>query len=107
MTSDRFISSLRARWPGARTLRLDDPADIEALTFELDGEDGPVQGALARTGRTLILEYGSARDLAALVVWFRSLSPASDDLVMCNEGGGAYALLTPQTVLAEVVAVLR
>ena len=102
LNADVFADALQARWPSARVDLIEDPGDSEVLTFTLVGDDGPVEGALARTGRTLILEYGSARDIAALVVWFRGLSPELEDLVMVNDGGGAYAVITPKTTQAEI-----
>jgi hypothetical protein len=106
LTAEAFTTSLWERWPAARVTPIEDPSDPELLTFALDGDEGPVEGALSRTGRILVLEYGWPRDLASVVVWFRRLAPAAEDLVMVNEGGGACAVIRLHTSLDEVTAVL-
>jgi hypothetical protein len=106
VSAQQFAAELLARWPAAKVELLEDPSDPELLRFAFHGSDGPVEGGLARTGRTLVLEYGSPRDLAAVVVWFRRFSPAPEDLVMVNEGGGAYAVITSGTGPDEVAATL-
>lgn len=102
VTPQAFAMALRTRWPSAQVRFIDDTSDVEALTFDLSGQEGTVFGSLSRTGQILILEYGFPRDLAEMIVWFRAMAPEAENFIVLGDSGVPHARVTAKTDVDQV-----
>lgn len=97
-----FERALVQRWPSAKVKSVADPARWASVRFELMGSDGLLTGELSRQGDALVVDHGSVEDIAEVVIWVRSLGPASQPLVMVS-GPGHYCELSEKTTVQDVL----
>jgi len=98
--ADEFARQLRSRWPAA-VLRENAPESSDCLDFELVMPHSEVNGGLSRPGQALSFE-SDIRDAATLALWFRSLAPASEPLVLCDEAMSGNIELKAETSEADI-----
>lgn len=101
MSVSDFVRRLSERWPDARTQQHDDE-----LRFELQLV-AALSGSLERLGKTqspsLVIDYGDLRDCAELAHWYRSIVPAQQELLFCDEGMNGRIFLKPDTTPDDIL----
>lgn len=101
MSALDFARRLSERWPDARTRQHDDE-----LRFELQLV-ASLSGSLERLGKTrspsLVIDHGDLRDCAELTHWYRSIVPAQQDLLFCDEGMNGRIFLKHDTTPADIL----
>lgn len=102
MKGDDLVRSLKARWPDVEVGQDTSPDRPHRVEFSLNIEGSVVDGALDHEGEALILD-GELKDCVELALWFRSLVPASQELIFCNEGFSPWRALTPVTTKSEIL----
>src|SRR6185295_2773741 len=96
----RMAEEMKRRWPQAHIEWTRDSDPASAFDFEWDTEDYHVVGSFGRNGRSLFLSRSTQEDLAAMAVWFRSLVPPSQPLVVWS-GSGENCALTPDMTQSD------
>jgi len=99
--AQEFIQHLRALWPAAVIREDTSPESSDCLDFELVMQHSEVTGALNRQGRSLSLE-ADLRDAARLALWFRTLAPASEPMIFCDEAMSGMLDLDSGTTPSDI-----
>lgn len=98
-----FAAHLAQRWRADRLAWDRDPLSPTAIEFTLsNAPSGRVDGCFQRDGATLVLEYYETRDIGEIAVWFRSLIPAEQPLMILLDNGIGYSELKPTDTAEEV-----
>jgi hypothetical protein len=94
--AQEFVQHLRSQWPSAVTREDTDPESSDSFEFTLGMPHSEVEGALNRSGKSLYFD-SDIRDAAEFALWFRSLAPPEEPLVLCDEAMSALLELEPGT----------
>lgn len=97
-----FAARLDQRWHVERLAWIDDPEDPSALQFELKGLGGWVDGYFQKDEITLILEHYTDQAIGEIAVWYRSLVPPEQALLILSTSGIGYSELKPTDTAHEV-----
>lgn len=98
-----FAAQLAKRWQVERIGWLEDePEDPNAFQFELKGPRGEIDGYFTKDGTALVLDHCDPDDIGEIAVWFRSLVPPEQPLLILGEGGEGYSELKPTDTAEEV-----
>ena len=89
-----FVRLLQARWPDAdiRLMPADDPHTTLEFELPVPGVAHPVLGSLTADGCAVWLEAASIEEGATVAEWVRSVVPAAQELVFCDQ---AYSFDVP------------
>ena len=87
---DTAADLLRDRWPGSH-VRVADPATAEEwptrnVVGEMRTDVGPLEICVDRDGSTVYIE-GHYQATSDAVAWYRSVVPASENILLTNEDG--------------------
>ncbi|HLK94026.1 MAG TPA: hypothetical protein VKZ18_29300 [Polyangia bacterium] len=94
-------AQISAHWPEARFAAelLDETR--HAIEWQLQMSEGPVEGALNRKGRGVILR-GDVCDCATVAAWFRTTVPDWQELLFYDDGYNVHVSLRPGITAEEV-----
>jgi hypothetical protein len=84
ITPEAFAAALKSRWPHVRIVS-ETPDRYQSVEFELDLQHSTAYAHLDADGQALIID-AHIEDVAELAVWFRSLVPDSQPLILYDEG---------------------
>lgn len=97
----QFAAYLRKRWrPVIAWLR--GPDDPNAIWFKVRTRRGMAYGHFTKDGTMLVLERCSSWVVGEIAVWFRSLVPPEQSLLIFSGGGEGYSELKPTDTAEEV-----
>ena len=99
--AQEFSLQMRSRWPGVVIREIHNPAMTDCLDFDLVMPHSRVDGGLSRSGKALSFD-SDIRDAAQIALWFRSLAPASEPLVLCDESMSGMLDLEPDMTEADI-----
>ncbi|MGZ3459374.1 MAG: hypothetical protein ACXU86_12830 [Archangium sp.] len=99
--ADEFVRQLRSRWPSGVVREVKAPESRMCLDFDLLMPHSRVDGGLDRSGQSLHFD-SDIRDAAQLALWFRSLAPASEPMVFCDDSMSGTLDLSPDTTQADI-----
>lgn len=102
MSPQEFAKTLTQRWPGAELTWDHDPQNPVAFWFSLPGSHGEVSGTFHKSGDFLAFDRTDVRDIGPLAVWFRSLVPSEQPLLLCSGSGVGYSDLLPTDTAEEI-----
>ena len=97
-----FATHLARRWQVVRLAWDEDPASPTAVEFTLAGPRGEIEGCFQRDGTMLVLQRFDEWDAAEMAVWFRSLVPPEQPLLILSGSGLGYSELLPTDTAEEV-----
>jgi hypothetical protein len=99
---EEFAAHLSRRWKVNRIGWIDDPDDPNAFQFEISTPDGWMDGYFAKDGTMLVLDERHVWDIGEIAVWFRSLVPPEQPLLIFSGGGTGFSELKPTDTAEEV-----
>lgn len=102
MLQSQFESALTSKWPKAKGRERRGPHFSREWIWEIDAEEIVV--ALDDEGIYVDVDADSV-GLAEFAIWFRSIVPASQPLIMYDEGYNTHMDLAQYTTLADVLQV--
>lgn len=97
---DIFVAALREHWPKVRIIS-ETPTEYRSVEFELDLPHSTAYAHLDPEGQTVILDAG-IEDVAEFAVWFRTLVPDSQPLVLYDEGYNVDVPVTRSSTAKEL-----
>ncbi len=97
-----FKSELLRKWPTVRTKEVRSPRSNDVFEFEVPKARRSLYGSLARDGNAIIFS-GELEDCAEFTQWCRSLIPADQQVLFCDEAMNTSLLLDPSTSPADIV----
>lgn len=100
-----FKSELLRRWPTVRIEEVRSPRSNDVLEFEVPKARRGLYGSLTRDGEAIIFS-GELDDCAEFAQWCRSLIPADQEVLFCDEAMNTSLLLEPSTAPADIVQVV-
>ncbi|MGZ3459134.1 MAG: hypothetical protein ACXU86_11600 [Archangium sp.] len=96
-----LASHLRARWPDVILQDVSGADSSESLRFKLKMTHSELWGTLFSQGKGIFFE-GDLCDVAEFALWFRSLVPASEPLLFCDEAMNGSLDLEPGTTQDDI-----
>jgi hypothetical protein len=97
-----FERALRGRWPNAKLDQPTSPDDTHARDWEIVMRHGLVVGWFGRDGVTMICD-GDIRDCGEIALWYRSIVPQTQLLVVYDESYAVSVELRSGVALDDLV----
>ena len=103
-----FVRLLLERWPGAdiRLMAADNPFTTLDFELPLPGAPHPVDGSLAADGQAVWVR-GDIPQGATVAEWIRSVVPAEQELVFCDQGYNFDVALVAGVTAKQIVAAVE
>jgi hypothetical protein len=101
LSAEEFKSQLIQRWPAVRLEEIRNLEDNDVLEFEVPKMKRGLYGSLTRDGKAVIFS-GELEDCAEFAQWCRSLIPADQEVLFCDEAMNTSLLLEPGTALEDI-----
>lgn len=100
-SAQEFKKQFLGRWPTVRLKEISDPKDNDIFGFQFPMKRMLLHGSLTRDGKAVIFS-GELEDCAEFAYWCRSLIPASEEVLFCDEAMNASFPLRPDTTPADI-----
>jgi hypothetical protein len=101
ITAEEVIDAMKRKWPDAGIRTTEGGRFCVDFTVVVDGLS--VLGSLRDVGSSLPLWCPFGPELAKFALWFRSLVPLEQPLVLTDDGYNYVIPLTPRTTIEDIV----
>lgn len=99
-----FIQHLEKQWSDIEIRKVTNPDDYYALEWviKVSGIGQRLDGVLHRDGQGISLD-GYLEDCAIFAIWFRSLVPQTQKLLLYDQGYNCHVELEAETTESEIM----
>jgi hypothetical protein len=102
-----FSERLLAHWPTAQIEEIHPKTKYDdLLEFEFPMEEATLYGSLNQE-RNAVIFHAGLQDGAEFVRWCRSLIPADESVIVCDESMGSNFALVSEMTPAEIIQAMR
>jgi hypothetical protein len=101
ISAEEVVEAMKKRWPDAAIKPIDDHPFRMDFTVMIDGLS--VLGSLRDIGPSLPVWCPFGPELAQFALWFRTLVPPEQPLILTDDGYNYVIPLTPHTTIDDIV----